>query len=216
MGYFNTFKKIIDREVGKQRFKSAWRRKNAHNFTIALNTFPIENVEVGNYTYGGLNVKTYGGANEILKIGHFVSIGIDSKFILGGNHPADTLSTYPFQQKIFNKETLSFSKGPITIDDDVWIGENVIIFSGVSIGQGAIVGTGSVVTKNVEPYSLVAGNPAVMKKHRFAKEIIDELLKIDYSKLSKKVIEENLDLLSHKKIVDLDSVKLFQQKIKNG
>lgn len=204
---------MIRKEIKKLKFRKEWRKRNNHNFTIAANPFPAEKVIIGNYTYGVLNIKTYGGENEHLQIGHFVSIGNDSKFILGGNHPSDTLSTYPFGQKIYNKPTLSFSKGPIVIEDDVWVGENVIILSGVTVGQGAIIGTGSVVTKNVEPYSLVVGSPAVFKKYRFANEIITELLKIDFGKLTPAIIEESIDFLSHKKIDDVSLVKSFIQKM---
>ena len=62
---------------------------------------------------------------------------------------------------------------PIIFEDDVWIGANAIILSGVTIGEGAIIGAGSVVTKNVEPYTIFAGNPAKKIKMRFTE---DELL----------------------------------------
>ena len=207
------FKNIINNEIVKIRFKNAWRKKNPHNFTKAANVFSVDKVEVGNYNYGNLDVRTYEAENEYLKIGHFVSIGNNSKFILGGNHLSDTLCTYPFQQRIFGKPTLSYSKGPIIIGDDVWLGENVIILSGVTIGQGAIIGTGSIVTKDVQPYSMVAGNPAVLKKYRFKNEVIAELVNINYSKLTHSIIEENLEFFSHKKIEDLNCVRFFSQKM---
>jgi maltose O-acetyltransferase len=49
--------------------------------------------------------------------------------------------------------------GPVVIEDDVWIGLNAIILKGVKIGRGAVVGAGSVITKNVDPFTVVAGNP---------------------------------------------------------
>ena len=58
------------------------------------------------------------------------------------------------------------SKGPIVIGDDVWIGANSVILDGVIIGNGAVIGAGSVVTKNVEPYQIVFGNPAKLFKSR--------------------------------------------------
>ena len=55
---------------------------------------------------------------------------------------------------------------PIVIGDDVWIGSRVIILPGVHVGNGAVIGAGSVVTKDVEPYSIVAGNPAKLIRKR--------------------------------------------------
>lgn len=57
-------------------------------------------------------------------------------------------------------------KGKITIEDDVWIGANTIILKGITIGKGAVVGAGSVVTKNIPPFTVYAGNPAKLIKNR--------------------------------------------------
>lgn len=57
-------------------------------------------------------------------------------------------------------------KGSITIEDDVWIGSHTIILPDISIGKGAVVGAGSVVTKDIQPYSIVFGNPARHYKFR--------------------------------------------------
>lgn len=76
------------------------------------------------------------------------------------------------RQHRFNKETKKFEGyeecKPIVIEDDVWIGRRVIVMGGVTIGQGAIIGAGAVVTKDVPPYCLAAGNPAVVKKNLLA------------------------------------------------
>ena len=65
--------------------------------------------------------------------------------------------------------------------------------SGVHIGQGAVVAAGAVVTKDVPPYAIVGGVPAKVIKYRFEPEMIEELLKVDYSKLTKKDIEKHID-----------------------
>ena len=85
------------------------------------------------------------------------------------------------------------SKGDITVDNDVWIGYGATIMSGVHIGQGAIVAAGAVVTKDVPPYAIVGGVPAKVIKYRFEPELIKELLKIDYSKLTKEKVEKHID-----------------------
>ena len=61
---------------------------------------------------------------------------------------------------------IAVAKGNIIIGDDVWIGANAIICSGVTVGQGAIVAAGGVVTKDVEPYAIVGGNPARVRKYK--------------------------------------------------
>lgn len=71
-------------------------------------------------------------------------------------------------------------KGPITIGNDVWIGENVTINGGISIGDGAVIASGSVITKNVSPYSIIAGIPGKHRKYRFPEEIISGLLEINW------------------------------------
>ena len=76
----------------------------------------------------------------------------------------------------------------------MWIGLNATICAGVHIGQGAVIAAGAVVTDNVPPYAIVGGVPAKIIKYRFTKELIQELLQIDYSKISKEDIEKNLNL----------------------
>ena len=100
-------------------------------------------------------------------------------------HKANYISTYPFEQRLYNnyEKNECVSKGNISIDDDVWIGQNAIVMSGVHIGQGAVVGAGAVVTKDVPPYAIVCGVPAKVIKYRFNQNIIDEVLKVDCSKL---------------------------------
>ena len=84
----------------------------------------------------------------------------------------------------------SFGRGDITVDDDVWIGFYATIMSGVHIGQGAVVAAGAVVTKDVPPYAIVGGVPAKIIKYRFSPEVIEQLLKMDYSKLTDNMIRE--------------------------
>ncbi|WP_344824120.1 CatB-related O-acetyltransferase [Rurimicrobium arvi] len=104
------------------------------------------------------------------------------KIFLGGNHRVDWVSTYPFPALPgFFPEAAEITghpstKGDVVIGNDVWIGYAAIILSGVTIGDGAVIGAGSVVSKNVGPYEIWAGNPAVCIKKRFPEEIIARLL----------------------------------------
>ena len=165
--------------------RTKWRKKNRHNYTFAINKYPIDKVNVGKGTYGGLCVYSFRHTDEHLSIGSYCSIGGQVSFLLGGNHPLSLLSTFPFAN-LYHKPNFEIidnsTKGPISIGSDVWIGHNVTILSGVTIGQGAVIGAGSIVTKDVPAYAVFLGNKVA--KYRFDKEIIEELIKIDFEKIT--------------------------------
>lgn len=174
-------------------FKIKWRRMNRHNLTYAIKVFPIEKVSVGKKTYGPLDIKSYNSTTEQITIGSYCSIAQDVRFLLGGEHEYNTLSTFPFQEHVCGITENTITKGPIIIKDDVWIGERSLILSGITIGQGAVIGAGSIVTKDVPPYAIVAGNPARIIKYRFSQDIIDKLLNIDFSLMTEENIKNNLN-----------------------
>lgn len=194
------FISVINNYFKNKKIKKQWRIKNCHNKTYMKNIFPLNHVEVGNATYGELNVIDYadeGGAH--LKIGAYVSIASNVTFILNGEHRINTISTYPFRvQCIGNTCFEATSKGDIIVGDDVWIGDGVTVLSGVTIGQGAVVAAGSVVTNNIPPYAIVGGVPAHVIKYRFEEALIRELIKIDFSKLTNQLIVEHEDVLYEK------------------
>ncbi|MHA4868447.1 glycosyltransferase [Duganella sp. PWIR1] len=174
-----------------------WRALNPHNETIlqaAYGLFNFGKLSVGRRTYGGITLWTFGDPGEKLSIGHFCSIADDVKFLLGGNHPHEGVSTFPFLTKYFGQLEAT-SKGAITVGDDVWIGYNSTILSGVTIGQGAVVAAGSVVTKDVPPYAIVGGNPAKLLKHRFEAAVVEKMLKLDYGRVSDQAILASRDIL---------------------
>ncbi|GAB6120621.1 MULTISPECIES: CatB-related O-acetyltransferase [Dysgonomonas] len=161
-----------------------WRLLNRHNFTTLNSLCSTELIQVGRETYGNLTVSSWGVANEGLKIGSYCSIADEVKFILGGNHRLDTFSTYPFKVKKFNiQDAEAISKGPIIIEDDVWIGLYTIILSGVKIGKGSVIGAGSVVAKDIPPYSIAVGNPVRVLRKRFRDEVIEFLLQQDFNSI---------------------------------
>lgn len=145
------------------------------------------NVNVGAFSYGFDDTKILSyDINTTVTIGRFCSIAAGLKLFCGGNHRVDWISTYPFGHvfgKYFNIKPIDgtpSSNGNIIIGNDVWIGRDVTIMSGVIIGDGAVIAANSHVVKNVEPYSIVGGNPAKFIKYRFTPEIIDALLKIEW------------------------------------
>lgn len=172
-------------------FKLKWKIKNKNNFTWPGNVCNLDRVEIGKYTYGQINAYTSECEDSYLKIGSFCSVSSSAKFILGAEHNFKRIMTYPIKQKILKRAIDTKSKGKVIIEDDVWIGENALIMSGVHVGQGAIIAAGATVVNDVEPYAIVGGVPARCIKKRFSQDIINELLKIDYSLIDEKFIIEN-------------------------
>lgn len=204
-------KKRKKKEIEYLKFKIIWEEKNKHNKIIPQNIFPIEIIKIGKYSYGPIEVFSWDKEKESLEIGNFVSIASGVKFILGGNHEVKTFTTYPFKVMCFNEKVEAWTKGPVVIKDDVWIGMDSLILSGVTIAQGAIVAARSVVTKDVPPYSIVAGNPAKIIKYRYSQEVIKEMLEINWSELDISKLEEIKNDLY--KSLDLKLVKKIKSKI---
>lgn len=118
-------------------------------------------------------------------IGNFVSIAANCSIGLAA-HPMDWASLSPVfheGRNIFLKNFSTHKFVPYKrtkIGHDVWIGEKVIIVGGVHIGNGAVIGAGSIVTKDIPPYHIYAGNPAHCIRARFDKEIIEKLLELNF------------------------------------
>ncbi len=119
------------------------------------------------------------------KVGNFTSIS-NYCAIGGGAHPINWVSTSPVfnsSKSILNISMARSKFDPFTetlIGNDVWIGSHCLIKAGITIADGAIIGMGSVVTKDVPPYEIWAGNPAKILKKRFDDEIIKKLLEIKW------------------------------------
>ena len=174
----------------------------------------MELVKVGKYTYGVLNVKSWGTKGEGLKIGNYVSIGPNVTFALGGNHYTNTITTFPFKVKYFGeREPEALTKGKIIVEDDVWIGMDVLILSGVKIGKGAIIGAGAVVAKDIPAYAIAVGNPCKVVKYRFSQEIIKKIEKfkfLEYNFSNKELLYQEINEKNIEKIIkklELDKCK---------
>lgn len=154
------------------------------------------NVFIDKYTYGEPLILDWTHKYK-LEIGKFCSIAGNVQIILDGNHRSDWVSMYPFYliQGVTQREGHPLGKGDMKIGHDVWIGRGAIILPGVSIGNGAVVGAGSVVTKNVEAYSITAGNPARHIRYRFTYEQIEKLEKIQWWNWDIDKIKTNVSLL---------------------
>ncbi|MDW5525423.1 CatB-related O-acetyltransferase [Carnobacterium maltaromaticum] len=172
--------------------KLNWKKLNKHNFTT-----------IGKGTYGKLNIKTFGSKKESLKIGNYVSIAAIVTFILGGNHYYKTLSTHPFK-KNFNIDE-SLSKELIIVEDYIWIGNDVLVLSVVKLGKCSVIAARSVVTKDIEPYSIVTGNPCKIIKYRFEEDIIKALNEIDFNLIDKFFFINNKKLMYSK--IDIEVIE---------
>jgi acetyltransferase-like isoleucine patch superfamily enzyme len=135
---------------------------------------------IGEHTYGKPQIF---GKESKLHIGKFCSIAGGVSIVLVNEHRTDWVTTYPFSVLVRRGWTQGkgisghpHSKGDVHIGNDVWLARNCTILSGVTIGSGAVVATQALVTKNVPPYSIVAGVPAEVKRYRFDENIIERLL----------------------------------------
>lgn len=136
-------------------------------------------VKIGDHSYDPPIRR--GDMNNVY-IGKYCSIAIGVIFDSGFNHNMEFVSTFPFN-KLQGLEHLTgqvICKGDIHVGNDVWIGEDAMIMSGVTIGDGAVIAARAIVTKDVEPYSMVAGMPAKLKKYRFEAEEREFLLSIKW------------------------------------
>jgi acetyltransferase-like isoleucine patch superfamily enzyme len=154
---------------------------------------------IGKYTY----INKYSLVDKNTQsIGRFCSIAYGVKIGLG-HHPVEWVSTHHFaydKKYGFVNESKNFdgnTEARCIIGNDVWIGANSIILAGVKIGDGAIVGANSLVTKDVEPYSIVIGSPAKFHRYRFEEDIQKELLNIQWWNWEDKRIMDNIRLFDN-------------------
>ena len=130
-----------------------------------------------------------------IEIGKYTSIAKNLRIIVA-SHPSitnKTVSNFPFRERLHIRYPKCIIGGKIEIGNDVWIGENVNIVGEVKIGDGAIVGAFSTVAKDVEPYSIVVGNPIRVIRYIFSVNQIQSLLKIKWWNWSTDKIKENID-----------------------
>lgn len=176
-------------------YRIKWRVVNRRNFTTMVNTFDPDLVQVGNQTYGALNVFSSGSQGKLV-IGSYCSIAPDVWFVLNNEHHLGHLSTYPFKVMSLHEACPeAVSKGGICVEDDVWIGFGATILDGVTIGQGAVVGARALVTKDVAPYEIVGGVPAQTIGQRFSDEMICRLRDVDVGSISTDFVRSNIDAL---------------------
>ena len=179
------------RKEGGQRTSSYLREK----------TLREHKVSIGLYSYGSCFDSTFNTGGSVT-IGRYCSFGPQVRYF-GGNHPINYVSMSPFFYQNSWAKTVSqvkvkdIERNSLEIGNDCWIGYNVIILSGChSIGNGAVIGAGSVVTKDVPPYSIVAGNPAKVIRYRFDQKTIEMLEESKWYQLQPDELLEYYDYIN--------------------
>lgn len=174
-------------------------------------------IEVGDYTYYDDPESVHNFEKNVLYlfdhvgdkliIGKFCQIASGVRFIMnGGNHNMHGFTTYPFEItgfKLPGDYPTQNSKGNTIVGNDVWLGNSVTVMPGITIGDGAIVGTNALVTRNVEPYTIVGGNPARKIRDRFDDETKALLLQLQWWNWNTKKIIENISTLDSGDLVKL-------------
>lgn len=172
-------------------------------------TIKNKNIIVGDFSYIADSdfeshvTHHYDWNNDKLIIGKFCQIASGVEFVMNGaNHQMNAVSTFPFYTLEGWKQTPPTRndlpiKGDTIIGNDVWIGQNATILPGVRIGDGAIIGANSIVGSNVEPYTIVVGNPAKALRKRFDEELIDIMEKLKWWDKSIEEINNLIPLLTN-------------------
>ncbi|WP_266157763.1 CatB-related O-acetyltransferase [Dyella silvatica] len=162
-------------------------------------------VKVGRFSYGSPIFRLWSD-DERIEIGAFCSIADDVYIFGGGEHNANWVTTFPLRialgSPLAGLDGHPKSKGPTRIGNDVWIGHGATILSGVTVGDGVIIGARAVVSKDVPPYHVVAGNPAVYVRSRFTAEQIDCMTRIKWWDWPLDKIKAYEDLLCSPRIDD--------------
>lgn len=163
-------------------------------------TISCKNVLIGQGTRINGSIKLKGG--DTIHIGKYCAIGEDVD-ILSTNHTTSTINMQNVLQIEITGTVTPANKKGVEIGNNVWIGDRVIILPGIKIGDGAVIGAGSVVTKDVSPFCIHAGNPAKFIKKRFEDDVIELLLKIKWWDWSLEQMKANKDLFE----IDLSNTK---------
>lgn len=172
---------------------------NLHSSKLSVFKTEDSRVNVGCHTYGNPRLMLWSD-KERINIGKYCSIAENVTIFGGGEHRTDWVTTFPISIA-FNLEGawqdgIPATKGQTFIGNDVWIGYGSTILSGVTIGDGVVVGACSVVSRDVPPYAIIAGNPAEVVRMRFSKKVVDDLMKIKWWDWSEERIITAYELMS--------------------
>ncbi|WP_105056768.1 CatB-related O-acetyltransferase [Aliivibrio sifiae] len=191
----NVVAKFIFRNNNIASYKgfSLFAKASNSSFKVGARLAPNADVRssfIGRYSSIGRSSKLYR-----VKMGDFCSISWDVT-INARNHNLSALTTsaFPYVKRMGFVEKDHIEYQWVNIGHDVWVGTGAIILPGVDIGTGAVIGAGSVVTKDVLPYDIVAGNPARVIRKRFSEDKVSELLQMKWWDWDDFKIKDNLEI----------------------
>lgn len=170
----------------------------------------IDSCEIGSFTYTGRYTTILHS-----KIGSFSSISWGVS-IGGADHDLKKVTTHDF---LYNPAKGLLPEGYIpeehykddcNVGNDVWIGANASVLRGVTIGDGAVIGAGSVVTRDIEPYSVVVGSPAKVIKKRFKDDVIARLLKVEWWDFPIGIIRDHFDLFDDNPEITIEKLEAIR------
>lgn len=156
----------------------------------------------------------YDFIGDRLRIGRFTAIATGAQFIMNGaNHALGGISTYPFaifpgawRDAYDPAHYASGYKGDTTVGNDVWIGREATVLPGVTIGDGAVVAAKSVVSRDVPPYAIVAGNPARVVRRRFDEATVARLMAVAWWDWPVEKVTRNIALIADGDVAALEGV----------
>jgi len=148
-----------------------------------------------------------------LYIGDYVCIAAEAIIMMGGNHNhrVDWICLYPFADRYVEAYE---GKGNTIIGNGVWLGMRSMIMPGITIGEGAIIAANAVVTKDVNPYSIVAGSPAKLIKKRFEDDIIERILNLNIYSWDEDKIQSLKNYICSNKIDDLEKASMEYEQVR--
>lgn len=192
--------------------------KDCKSVTYIRPTIQNPNIIVGDFTcFSDIDFEKhvlhhYEFNGDRLIIGKFCQIASCVRFIMNGaNHQLNSASTFPFYIMEGWNETPPAAedlpnKGDTNVGNDVWIGYDAVIMAGVTIGDGAVVGTRAVVTKDVEPYSIVGGVPAKEIRKRFAPDVIERIRALQWWNWQEEKIRKTISMIQSGDIEALEKI----------